>query len=264
MHPACRSPGLLQHGSINSSEDKHKHPCVCLAHSHFYSLSVFERPKFSVSPGHKLLIFMTSRSVFEAVAFATYHERVDNGLWVVVGNVLHGALDGNCLLLVQQGQHVADPADELPARDRRDLQQKAGTQCWVRHLMFFPYTGAVYATSKHSYICDRQHKSRQTHRQRLAFSCPFGFDPPTAFSGHSLSPFLYKNGSRQNRCCWFSLDLHHSFCQLHCIPCHLTCAPWSTFRVPAVLAFQIILWGSSPHVYLFVPVLYAHQSRRDS
>lgn len=90
---------------------------------------MFERPNFSVSPGHKLLVFMTSRSVFEAVAFATYNERVDNGLWVVVGNVLHGALDGNCLLLVQQGQHVANPADELPARDRRDLQQKAGTQC---------------------------------------------------------------------------------------------------------------------------------------
>ena len=37
---------------------------------------------------------MTSRSVSEAVAFATNHERVDDGLRVVVGNVLHGALDG--------------------------------------------------------------------------------------------------------------------------------------------------------------------------
>lgn len=209
-----------------------------------------------LSPGHKLLVFMTSRSVSEAVAFATYHERVDDGLRVVVSNVLHGALDGNRLLFVQQGQHVANPADELPARDRRDLQHRAG------HLMFFPYTGAVCPTSKHSCICDCQRKSRQMHWWRLAFSCPFGSDPPRAFSGHSHGPFLHKMGSRQNRCCWFSLDLRHSFRQLYCIPRHLTCAPSSTFRVPAGLAFQTILQGSSLHVYLFVPVLYAH--RRNS
>lgn len=163
--------------------------------------------------------------------------------------------------LAGQGQHHGhlSQGDRVPFWERVAQRKELGR---AGHLMFFPYTGAVCPTSKHSCICDCQRKSRQMHWWRLAFSCPFGSDPPRAFSGHSHGPFLHKMGSRQNRCCWFSLDLRHSFRQLYCIPRHLTCAPSSTFRVPAGLAFQTILQGSSLHVYLFVPVLYAH--RRNS
>lgn len=67
---------------------------------------------------------MASRSVSEGIAFTAYYERVDDGLGVVIGDLLHGVLDGYGLLLVQQGQHVADPANELPARNGRNLKHR--------------------------------------------------------------------------------------------------------------------------------------------
>lgn len=55
---------------------------------------------FLVSPGHKVLVLMASRSVSEGIAFTAYHEWVHDGLRVVVGDVRHSALDGDPLLLV--------------------------------------------------------------------------------------------------------------------------------------------------------------------
>ena len=69
---------------------------------------------------------MTSGSAFEGIAFAAYYEWVDDGLWVVVSNVLHSALDSDGFVLVQQGHHMADPADELPARNGRNLKRDLG------------------------------------------------------------------------------------------------------------------------------------------
>lgn len=44
---------------------------------------------------------MTSRSIFEGIAFTAYYERVDDGLGVVVSDLFHRVLDGHGLLLVQ-------------------------------------------------------------------------------------------------------------------------------------------------------------------
>ena len=128
MHPTNRYLGLLPSTAALIHLTTHiSVPVSALTTDVLITFQCWMDLIFLVSPGHKVLALMASRSVSEGIAFTAYCERVHDGLRVVVGDVRHGALDGDPLLLVQQGHHVADPADELPARNGRHLKQRAGT-----------------------------------------------------------------------------------------------------------------------------------------
>lgn len=73
---------------------------------------------------------MSSGRVLELVTLAADHEAVDQSLGIALSDLPDAELHGHRLGLVQHGHHLADPANQQPAGNGRQLHVEKQRQQW--------------------------------------------------------------------------------------------------------------------------------------